>query len=311
MPQPDEVHRLGDELIERIRAAWDRIVAEHEALVALAAAGKPSRRRAVAFAAMVERLMREVERDAAAWVRASLPAVYAQGAVDAGVGSFVWGQTHTDAMRALAGEMWDDVLAATRFVSLRSKQLIRSLGRVETARTIVESQTAVQGGRNLARSLRERGIWAVTYRDGSRHGLAEYASMLVRTQSARAYNLGAVNQAITNGVRYFECADGADCGLINHDDADKANGSIRSAEDALRYAVSHPNCRRVWMARPDLSAANAAEARPTTTQAQRDDARAFEAARDATTRARAARRAVLARREARLARNQKRLARRG
>lgn len=303
MPQPDEVHRLGDELIERIRAAWDHIVAEHEELLALAAAGKASRRRAVAFAAMVERLMREVERAAAAWVRASLPAVYAQGAADAGVGSFVWGTTHTDAMRALAGEMWDDVLGATRFVSRRAKQLIRSLGRVETARTIVESQTAVQGGRNLARSLRERGIWAVTYRDGSRHGLAEYSEMLIRTQSAKAYNAGTVNQAVGNGVRFFECFDGFDCGLVTHDDADKANGTIRDAATAAAYSISHPRCRRAWGARPDVT--DPSQAKPSTTQAQRDDARAAEAARDAATRARAARRATLARREARLERNRR------
>lgn len=274
MPQPPEVDRLADPLVRTIRDAWDEVISRQDAL-----GDDPRLARRRRWLSEMERsvgsLMDEVDREAAAWLRSSFPETYGRGAVDVAAGDFTWTQPHVAAVRALAGETWDDLLQATRFVRRRTKALVRELARLEVGNTLLAGQTARQGGTNLARHLRERGVWAVTYRDGSRHGLGEYGELVVRTRSASAYNVGALNQAVGAGVSFFEVFDGADCGWTFHDDADKANGTIRSAAECAQHVLAHPNCRRSFGARPDLRRGEGA--RPSTTAAQREDAARFEA----------------------------------
>lgn len=102
----------------------------------------------------------------------------------------------------------------------------------------------------MARRLEERGIAAVTYRNGARHTLAEYSQMVVRTTSARSMNAGTLGVGKESGVKYTLCLDGVGCGMTSHNDPDKANGTVRTLAEAEAYPVAHVNCARSWSLLP-------------------------------------------------------------
>jgi hypothetical protein len=89
--------------------------------------------------------------------------------------------------------------------------------------------------------------------------------MVLRTKSAVAYNAGTVNAGREHGVVWYEVFDGPHCGWDRHDSGDLAIGKIIRATEALMVPLAHPNCRRSFGARPDLSTrAEAVRARPST-----------------------------------------------
>ena len=165
-------------------------------------------------------------------------------------------------------------------------------------------RTAVQVADQLeARLLTRYGVSTVTYADGTRVQVRSYARMAARTKSGVAYNSGTLNQLHQNGVAYVEVFDGPDCGWAFHQDGDKANGSFRRLAAAAEHPLSHPNCRRAFGGRPDVTTdEQAASAAPSTNPEQIAAQRAADEARLATsTRPSEVRRARLqAQRQARL-----------
>lgn len=277
MPQPAEVLELAGHLAAVYRSTWERIQAELAAIE-----DDPRqfrrRRRLRELELAVKELTAHADVQARRWFESSLPAVYQLGGqAAASVGAFAWSAPHLDAVAALAQDAFSDLLAATDHVNRTTRILVRELARSETLLSVTAGRTATEASRDLRRVLEERGVWAVTYRDGSRHGLAEYAEVVVRTKSAQAYNAGTLNHATAHGVEYFEVGDGVDCGWTSHDDSTKANGRIVTAAVARAAPVSHPNCRRSFMPRPEISSeAEARVAGPTTTEPQRADQADFE-----------------------------------
>lgn len=79
------------------------------------------------------------------------------------------------------------------------------------------------------------------------------ATVIARTEINTAYNLSSVEGYRASGrvdeVRVF---DGDDCGWTSHDDPDKADGTIRTLDDAEEYPLSHPNCVRSFAPRSRL-----------------------------------------------------------
>lgn len=75
------------------------------------------------------------------------------------------------------------------------------------------------------------------------------AALIAVTESGTAYNTAAVSayedSDVASGVRVF---DGVDCGWLSHADSDKANGSIRTFEDARAHPLAHPRCQRAFAA---------------------------------------------------------------
>lgn len=192
-----------------------------------------------------------------------LPAVYRAGAsvTTAAVGgSFTFTQPHRAALEVLAADTYADVLAATRFVEDDAKRFARTMGRRLTGFTLTGGDTARQQARaferELAREFGRRGIGAVQYADGSRHGFGEYADMLLRTKTGVAYNAGTTNQARQIGIVVVEILDGSLCGLTAHADDQLANGLLVPIEIAEAYPLAHPNCRRAFAPRPDLTLAD-------------------------------------------------------
>lgn len=75
------------------------------------------------------------------------------------------------------------------------------------------------------------------------------AALIAVTESATAYNRASLaayeDSEIASGVRVF---DGSDCGWTSHDDDDKANGTVRTFEDAADHPLAHPRCQRAFAA---------------------------------------------------------------
>lgn len=212
---------------------------------------------------------------------AGLGEIYAAGATEqSGVlgQAFQWAQPHFGAVDRIAADTFSDLLTATTYVEDAVKGVIRQAAKLNTGRKLTTGKTAVQAGNVLAKDLRASGIGVVTYRNGARHGVGEYARMVMRTKTAVAYNAGSLNHSTAAGTKFFEIFDGADCGLSYHDDPTLANGLVVSALTAAAFAIAHPNCRRSFGARPDVEKLPHDQPTfdPSTTAAQRADQAAFE-----------------------------------
>lgn len=269
MPQQGDeqaIRALEDKILAVYGAAQARIDAEQQAIV-----DNPRKfRRRARLAEMqhkIDTLMGDVDQQAAQWLDEDLPRVFDMGANRASsqtaqiVGSAAARQldTFTQADRAavsrIADELHQSLLAATTHVSDTTKALIREGVRQGVIGSVVGGSTPITEARRLAQALvDDHGIHAVVYRDGSRHQLADYAQVAVRTQTALAYNQGIFASASAEGIGFMEVLDGPACGWDGHDDPDHAAGSIRPVAECDATPISHPNCRRSFGPRPDVVA---------------------------------------------------------
>lgn len=255
MPQPATVTRTADELIRVYIDAWQRIVAEQEAVLSDPSRGR-RRARLSELRASVERELNRLDVDTRGWLQKRLPQVYQAGAESTlrtlGEAQLTWTQLHTSAVQRLATNTFDSLLRATEFVRADVKRFIREAAKEASERVLTTGQTALQGARDFRKAMEGREIAAVVYRNGSRHGLAEYAEMTIRSETAIAYNEGTVNTAVERGFTTFEIFDGPGCGLEAHGVGPEANGMIVDADVAVAWPIAHRNCQRAYSARPDL-----------------------------------------------------------
>lgn len=247
---------IEDPLLKVYAEAWEQIV-EAQRQIAADPFRWRQKKRLLGLQRAIEDKMAELDAQAREWVQTQLVRPYAMGAA-AGAAELsqpaaaVWNLLPHEAISRIATDTLDDLLKSTRFVRRTTKALIRTIGRDQVLAKLTQGQTAVQAGQRMAKILEQRGIHAIRYADGSRHGLKEYAEMLLRTKTGTAYNLGALEAQEALGVEFWECFDGAGCGLTSHQDPVKALGRILDKETALQYPLSHPNCRRSFGARPDI-----------------------------------------------------------
>lgn len=294
MPQSKELARLSAVIRDRYAASWGRIVVEEERLLADWTALRRAERlaRLREMRATVEQLMDQADELALRFTTRDLPKAYHLGAQTAAhtVGRAVnYTLVDVDAVNELAVGTHQELLQATRFVKRSTKDLIRRLSTDHLADKLIRGLTAEQAARNLRRELEGHGITSVVYKDGSRHGLADYTDMLARTRTGEAYQVGGFNQSAAQGITFMEIFDGFDCGLTTHDDTRKANGLILPLEEARSYPLAHPRCGRSTSPRPDIVTARDAEtAEPSTTAEQRADQEQVERGRAQTVADRAA-----------------------
>lgn len=301
----DDAHqaleRLTAQIISRLSAIWQRISDDEQNLLSdWAALGREARlARLRTMRNTVHTLMQQADDLAIRYANQGVPAAYELGGtvLAAGLGGGPrWGQPDLDMLGQLSTAVRDDLLAATSGVTQSTKDLVRRLAGEQLTFKAAVGQTAVQAGRELSERLAGAGITAVTYRDGSRHGLDEYAEMAIRAKSAEAYQLGGFAQARAFDVKFMELFDGPGCGLDSHDDPTKANGLILPTEEAAAHPLSHPRCVRVSSPRPDVrTAAQARSAGRSTSPAQDVDQRMVAALRQATAERTAARARTFAR----------------
>jgi hypothetical protein len=279
MPQPRQVTATAEELIRVYIDAWQTIVAEQERILSDPRRGV-RRRRLNELRVAVERELDRLDVPTRGWLRTRLPQVYAAGAESTltvlGGEAITWTGLHTSAVQRLATDTFTDLLRATEFVREDTKRFIREAAKAASERALTTGRTAQGAARTLSGAMRDRGIAAVIYRDGSRHGLAEYAETVLRTKTAVAYNEGTVNTAVERGMTTFEIFDGVGCGLTGHRSGPSANGMIVDAETAAAWPLSHPRCRRAFAARPDLAPARG---RPTASTFAQDATETIQAPR--------------------------------
>jgi hypothetical protein len=226
--------------------------------------------------AVADDLVDETQR----WLRSNgLVDVYGAGVLR--VAQFAYTLPHQAAVQVLADDLFDDVLKLTQHVDEQAKGWVRRVGRELTGFKLTGGQAVKAQAREFERQLRHefvgRGITAVTYRDGSRHGFGEYAEMLLRTKTAVAYNVGTLNQSRGLGIQFVEILDGSLCGLTAHEDTQLANGMIVPVEIAAAFPIAHPNCRRSLNPRPDVTPENLSTAPSVQSDESRADQAAWEA----------------------------------
>lgn len=258
MSQPPEVEALTRQLLADIDAVYAAAVDE---LAHIAAQwwqwGPPAREnRLQILTAQLAQMRQQLESAVLSGVGDVISTAYEMGAfVTAAAGGVnpLFLAPDTAAIVQLAGRTSGHLLQATKFLPEAAKSTIRSLARQGVRDGLYTGLTPTQSGRTLAQQVRERGIRTVTYSDGSQHSLSEYAHMVMRTETALAYNTGSLNQGERQGWDFYEISDGPGCGLRYHDDPDVAQGKVVKRETAERYPIAHPNCRRAYTARPDVT----------------------------------------------------------
>jgi len=197
------------------------------------------------------------------WVAGTLPKAYQSGASASAASMglrFDWTTPHREAVESLARRVWDDVAGTLQDVSATTQRAIRSLLDDAVRRQIVEGVPGPRASAELARAIQsETGAMTVTYRDGSRHAVSDYADTVSRTATATTRNAGTFAQTRDGGVTYMECFDGPDCQWTSHNTGGLANGTIVTIEFAEDHVTSHPRCARSYSPRPDIRTAEAAE----------------------------------------------------
>lgn len=273
MPYPAHVQAELDtftrELTNLYRQALTEIRAEAEQVAAGIEQNPRLWRRQERLVELELRIVDSLERvddQARTWIARRFPEAYELGgdeAADVIGDAFGWSQPHYDAVATLAGDLHGELLEATEHVARATKRTIREVVRSLTGSKVTTGRTAVEAGRSAAARLRQLGVPTVTYRNGRRYDVTTYAEMAVRTKTGVAYNAGIIGHSGQAGVRYLEVLDGASCGWDTHDSPDRAHGTVRSIRECAATPLSHPNCRRSFGPRPDVTTAQqAAEAQP-------------------------------------------------
>lgn len=247
---PSAAAASGEALIGVYRQAHARLVAAYQQVVDDPLKWRQERRLRELIRtseAEIDRLM-GVTRD---WWSTQPGALYQAGAhqTTVALGSpYTWTSVQQEAVEAFTRRTWIDVAARLRHIGNTTRSALRAMAADSTRAALLESRTAVQAGRDMAREAAKRGLWSVEYRNGAKHTMRDYSQMLIRTTTATAYNTGALDQMRSEGIDHVEYRDGPDCGVTSHDDPQKADGLIVHIDDVVQLA--HPNCRRALLPAP-------------------------------------------------------------
>lgn len=193
------------------------------------------------------------------WVTDRLPRVAAAGGAYAsstlGAAASI-GPLMARTVELLQLATFEEVAGSTRFLSASARRFVREVAKLQTELAVSRGLSIPESARIVASRLRGRGIRAFIDASGRAWRLESYSTMLVRTRTAEAYSTGTIVRAAELGVEIFEVFDGTE------DDAAcaEANGMIVSAAWASENMIEHPNCRRAFGPRPDLTEADLTEA---------------------------------------------------
>ncbi|MEV7381954.1 hypothetical protein [Streptomyces lydicus] len=255
---PDEIARRVAAVLEE---AWLRLARKQREVIATFAE-RPRAPYTLAtleeFKQAIRDFRQRVDQEVQQFVERQLPHLYEQGgrtAAEALGTTFTWTMFHRDALQSLAADSYADFLRRSEEAERMATQFYRAArqaARREVPLLAAGNMTAKQAAKNLAgRLAAEHKLTHVIYRNGARVSVAAWAEAATLAKSAVAYNAGTLNRSRQAGVSVVEVFDGADCGWVSHGDSDKANGTLRTVEDAAQWPISHPRCRRGFGPRPD------------------------------------------------------------
>jgi hypothetical protein len=257
----------ADEIARRVAAvledAWQRLAVQQRAVLAQFADDPRMQHTAATleeFKQAIHAFLQRVDHEAQQFVQRQLPHLYTAGAQSAAEAldvTFTWTTFHRDALQSLAADSYADFLRRSQEAERMASQFYRAAreaARREVPLLAAGNMTAKQAAKNLAVRLAiEHKLTYVVYRNGARVPVQAWAEAATLAKSAVAYNAGTLNCTAEAGVRHVEVFDGFDCGWLTHTDLDKANGTVRTVDDAAGAPISHPRCRRAFGPRPDLT----------------------------------------------------------
>ncbi|MFH9425961.1 hypothetical protein [Streptomyces sp. NPDC017529] len=240
----------------RLTAAWRILSTAQERLLAALAAVRPGRgttaltRAATAvFQRQLAAFDRAVTAFAERWASVDLPLAYREGAftmldnADRPTSRWTWTRRHQEAVTALSAQYYVDLMARIREALRRARAFLRA------------AQDAARSGRFDVDQLRaDHPLDRVIYAGDHRHPVHAWAEAALSWQTVSTANAGAARTALDDlGIQFLEVRDGADCGWAVHSDPDRADRTVRTIADALAHPAAHPNCRREFLPRMDLT----------------------------------------------------------
>lgn len=254
MPQPPANGEAAERLIRQYEQARDRL-AERYAEVLSAPNRQVETARLRELIAVHDGTITELKTASRQWLAGELPGLHQAGAelsADLVGTSFRWTQEHRADVQQMAERSWDDVAARLREVDSTTRKVLRRELQDATRATLLESRTAVQAGRDLAKVAREAGLHTVTYSNGAKHSIADWADSAVRQVTAETYNRGSVEQCRTDGIEHVEYLDGPGCCVgPGHKNGPEANGLVVPLDEVVW--TSHPRCTRSCAPAPEAT----------------------------------------------------------
>ncbi len=246
-PGPDS--RILLDILARMRALGAEVRAIEEVLAATPPAGHgPLVRRLDRVFAARQDVMAE-------WVEDRLPRLAAAGAayssVELGARPVLSALLRRE-IELIQLATFEEVAGSTRFLTADARRFIRAIAKAQTEISVAQGVSIPEAARLVAARMRGGGIRAFIDASGRAWRLETYSEMLVRTRTAEAYSRGTITRAKELGVEVFEVFDG----VVDDEACAEANGMIVSAAWADANVIEHPNCRRAFGPRPDLTAAD-------------------------------------------------------
>jgi hypothetical protein len=258
---PGDAATVAARVAAALQDAWQRLADEQAAVLATLADSSRSWHiieRLAQFQAAITDFQQRVDAEAQAFVTRQLPYLYERGARHAAQsvgGHFTWTLIHAEALQSLASDSYADFLRRSQEeqrMAVAFYRAVREAARREVPLLAAGNRTALQAAKVLAdRLAAEHELLYVVYRNGARVPARAWAESATLAKSAVAYNAGTLNRAQEAGVSVVEVFDGADCGWASHQDTDKANGTLRSVQEAAERPIAHPRCRRAFGLRPN------------------------------------------------------------
>ncbi|MEU9014250.1 hypothetical protein AB0D12_31675 [Streptomyces sp. NPDC048479] len=246
----------------RLTAAWRILSTAQTRLLDALARIRPGRggTRAVRTAtAMFNRSVADFDRAVATfahrWAATDLPLIYREGAlttldhVDRPHRMWSWTQRHQGALTTLSTQYFADLMGRLQEGLRRARAFLRAaldavrmrFGRFEVATL------------DRAALLRDHPLGTVIYANDARHPVDAWARAAISWQAVTTANTAAARTALDElGCHWMEVRDGHDCGWAGHSDEDKADGTLRTVQDALAHPTAHANCIREFLPRPDI-----------------------------------------------------------
>lgn len=184
------------------------------------------------------------------WAAQDLPVAYRDGALRAlraaerDTALFTWTADHQAAITAITAPFWADLI----------RRITEAVRRAQAFARAAQDAARAALGVNAAALLEAHPLDTVIYADKARHPVHSWARSALGYQATLAANTAAINTGrLDLDAKWFECTDGDECGFRAHNDGDHADGTIRSAEEAATWPLSHFGCIRQWTPRPDLT----------------------------------------------------------
>lgn len=244
----------------RLQAAWRILTTAQTALLNTLAAIRPGRARGTSArirtaTTVFQRSLAAFDRAAAAfaerWAVSDLPLIYREGAwtmldnADRPDSTFTWTDRHRAAVTAASAQYYADITSRIQEALRRARAFLRAA--LDAARNVAAAPFDAEALR------REHPLDTVIYGARTRYPADAWAHAAVTWQAVTTANTAAARTALDElGCEWLEVRDGADCGWTEHSDPDRANRTLRTAQDALAHPSAHPHCVREFLPRLDL-----------------------------------------------------------